>query len=91
MNLPAELTDGVVLLVRDGCHLCDDARAVVGQVCGERAVAWREADVDADPALVAQFSEYVPVLLVDGVQQAFWRIPPTRLARALDARPATKR
>lgn len=76
----------VVLLVREGCHLCDDAREVVATVCGERGVAWRETDVDADPALLAQFSEYVPVLLVDGVQQAFWRIPPARLARALEPR-----
>ena len=91
MDVPAELSAGVVLLVREGCHLCDDARAVVEQVCAERGVPWREADVDTDAALVAQFSEYVPVLLVDGVQQAFWRIPPTRLARALDARPDDRR
>lgn len=74
----------VVLLVRAGCHLCDDAREVVATVCGERGVVWRETDVDGDPALVAQYSEYVPVVLVDGVQQAFWRIPPARLAKALD-------
>ncbi|PFG36514.1 glutaredoxin-like protein DUF836 [Flavimobilis soli] len=73
----------VELLVRASCHLCEDAREVVAAVCAELGERWVEQDVDADPALVATYSDYVPVVLVDGVQQAFWRVDERRLRRAL--------
>ena len=76
----------VLLYGRAGCHLCDDARAVVGAVCAEAGVAWAEVDVDApgaDPALREQYGEYVPVVTVGGVQQGFWRVDARRLARAV--------
>ena len=48
MSAPA--TPRVVLYGRAGCHLCDEARAVVARVCGDIGVAWAEVDVDAAPA-----------------------------------------
>jgi len=46
----APATPRVVLYGRAGCHLCDEARAVVARVCGDIGVAWAEVDVDAAPA-----------------------------------------
>jgi hypothetical protein len=68
---------------RADCHLCDEARDVVAAVCAEAGEAWQELDVDADPALVERYGEYVPVVEVDGVQQGFWRVDAARLARRL--------
>ena len=81
----------VVLFGRAGCHLCDDARAVVEQVCAEADEAWTELDVDRldDRDLRDELTELVPVLEVDGVRQGFWRIDATRLRRALAAAPPT--
>lgn len=79
-------TPPVLLYGREGCHLCDDARAVVEAVCAEAGVAWAEVDVDApdaDPALREQYGEYLPVVTVGGVQQGFWRVDARRLARAV--------
>ena len=73
----------VVLYTRAGCHLCDEARPVVAQVAAEAGEQWAEVDVDTDPELVARHGEYVPVVTVDGVQQAFWRVDAARLRRAL--------
>ena len=83
----------VVLLGRAGCHLCDDARAVVEQVAAESGVEWAEVDVDvaaADDggALQREYGEQVPVVLVDGVPRGFFRIDPARLRRAIAAPPA---
>lgn len=51
-----------ILYSRSWCHLCDDMlqalRALVGDSCPIDVI-----DVDADPALVAQYDELVPVLL----------------------------
>ncbi|MFC8598533.1 glutaredoxin family protein [Isoptericola sp. NPDC057191] len=77
----------VLLYTRQGCHLCDEARAVVTDVCGAAGEAWREIDIDVDDApggdLVGRYGDYVPVVEVDGVQQGFWRVDGARLARRL--------
>lgn len=59
--------------------MCDDAREVVASVCADMGVAWDEVDVDADEDLRAQHGDHVPVVLVDGNQVAFWRVPEKRL------------
>ncbi|GAA4832108.1 glutaredoxin family protein [Luteimicrobium xylanilyticum] len=73
----------VVLYVREACHLCEDARAVVGQACAEAGERFVERDVDADPALRAEYGELVPVVTVDGVRQGYWRLDGDRVRRAL--------
>jgi hypothetical protein len=73
----------VVLVGRPGCHLCDDARAVVAAVTGPLGVAWREVSIEDDPALADRYAEEIPVVLVDGRQHDFWRVDPDRLRAAL--------
>lgn len=75
----------VTLLSKPGCHLCDDARAVIEAVAGELGVAWEELDITADPELHARWWEQIPVTLVDGVQHDFWRVSADRLRAALRA------
>lgn len=77
----------VVVLTRAGCHLCDEAIAVVAAVCAEVGASWTTRDVDADPALRRRYTEEVPVTFVDGAQHDFWRVDPDRLAAALAGRP----
>lgn len=76
----------VVLVVRTGCHLCADAREVVAAVAAETGAGWSEIDIDThadSEQLVDRYGELVPVVLVDGVQQGYWRIDADRLRRAL--------
>lgn len=73
----------VVLYTRQGCHLCDDARAVVAQVCESLGQEWVQCDVDADKALRERFGDEVPVVTVDGEVVGFWRIDPDLLHQAL--------
>jgi glutaredoxin len=73
----------VTLYTRPGCHLCDDARAVVEQVCLELGESFAEVSVDADPDLARRFGHEVPVTFVDGRQHDYWRVDPTRLRAAL--------
>jgi hypothetical protein len=73
----------VLLLGRPGCHLCDDARAVVARVCADLGVGWEERDISADPDLLERYWEQIPVTLVDGEQHDFWRVDERRLRDAL--------
>jgi glutaredoxin len=76
----------VTLYGRAGCHLCDDARAVIEAVCAELGESFTEVDVDDDPALLDRYAEEIPVTLVDGRQHDFWRVDPDRLRAALRRR-----
>jgi glutaredoxin len=76
-------TPRVTLYSRPGCHLCEDARAVVEEVCTELGESYVEISVDDDPELCRRYGDEVPVTLVDGAQHDFWRVDPVRLRAAL--------
>ena len=73
----------VVLVGKPGCHLCDDARGVVAQVCEELGVPWTSTSILDDPVLADRFWDQIPVVLVDGEVHDFFRVDPDRLRRAL--------
>jgi len=73
----------VTLYTRAGCHLCDDALAVVAAACEASGTTYALVDVDTQPALREQYGEKVPVVTVDGEVAGFWRIDPQVLAQAL--------
>jgi glutaredoxin len=50
------------LFSRPGCHLCDDARAVLDRV-GE---PYEDVDIDADDELFKRYLERIPVVTLDG-------------------------
>lgn len=90
MPTPVSLT----LLTKPGCHLCDDARAVVDAVRVEAADRGIETtlevtDILSDPELARLHAEDIPVLFVAGRRHAIWRVDPTRLSAAIEqaARP----
>lgn len=76
-------TARITLYGRPGCHLCDDARAVIEAVCAETGESYEEISIDDDPALGDRFANEIPVTFVDGRQHDFWRVDPERLRRAL--------
>jgi glutaredoxin len=73
----------VTLYSKPGCHLCDDARAVVARVCAELGESFEEVDIDSDGDLADRFGDEVPVTFVDGRQHDFWRVDEARLRAAL--------
>ncbi len=73
----------VVLIGKPMCHLCDDARIVVAEVCDELGVPWSERSILDDAALYDEYWERIPVVLVDDRVVAFWRVVPEELRREL--------
>jgi glutaredoxin len=70
----------VVLYTASGCHLCEQARAVLDA----EAVAYDEVDITGDSALEAAYREWLPVLEIDGERAFVYRIPPETLRRRLE-------
>ena len=58
----------VTVYGREGCHLCEDALAVVRRVAADLAVEVRTVDIEADPALLRAYLERIPVVAVDGAE-----------------------
>jgi glutaredoxin len=73
----------VVLLTRAGCHLCEDAAAILRRLAGELRFRYAELDIDQDARLQEEYSDRVPVILLDGKEHGYWRVEEARLRRAL--------
>ena len=77
----------ITMVERDGCHLCDQAAAVVESVAQRTGVRWHRVDIDSSPELLEQYADLVPVILVDGREVAHWTVDEATLTRALRRRP----
>ncbi len=82
-EVPYSRAARVVLYIRPGCHLCEQAERVVAAVCDDTGVPWTTVDITDTPALVEAFTDQVPVTFVDGRQHDFWRVDAERLRLAL--------
>ena len=76
----------VILYSREGCHLCDDALAVL-HAHGLRPTI---VDIDADPALRERYNECVPVVTIEGKERFRGRVNAVLLKRLLDKESAGK-
>lgn len=75
----------LTLVTRRDCHLCEEMAAVVEAVRAAEACTLEVRDVDADPDLLARYSDQVPVLLVSGRRAFKYRVTEAALARRLRA------
>jgi hypothetical protein len=75
--------DRLVLITRVGCHLCDVAKEAMDRVAAATGESWHEVDVDGDPDLRDEYSDRVPVVLLDGREHGYWRVEEDRLRRDL--------
>ena len=71
---------GVVLVTRKGCHLCDEALALLHELGVEPELQ----DVDGDERLHDLYDWRVPVILLDGRVVGEGRVRHEELRRALD-------
>jgi glutaredoxin len=73
----------VTLITRAQCHLCADAEVLLRGLAAELGFGYEELDVDADPDRRAEYSDRVPVILIDGREHGYWRVEEARFRRAL--------
>lgn len=55
-----------------GCHLCDDAEALLATAAAARAIEWRYVDIALDDALVERYGSRIPVLQSAQGQEVGW-------------------
>ena len=75
----------ITLYTRKGCHLCEQAQAVIAEVAAGRATV-EIIDIDTDQVLRDRYTVRVPVVAVDGVEIAEYEVSRDLLLDVLEAR-----
>jgi glutaredoxin len=73
----------VTLVTRVGCHLCEVAEQTLRRLAAELGFRYEELDVDADDARRHEYSDRVPVILIDGKEHGYWRVEEARFRKAI--------
>ena len=77
----------VTLIGKPGCHLCDDARAVIDEVLrGREGVQLVERSILDDTELHTRYWDEIPVVLIDETVHTIYRVDAERLRAALAER-----
>ena len=63
--------------------MCERARGVVAALHEELGFELREVDIAGDPALEAEYREWLPVVEIDGRRRFTYYVQPDALRRAL--------
>ena len=71
------------MITRRGCHLCEAAETTLRRLAAELGYRYTEVDVDGSAQLRDEFSDRVPVILIDGAEHGYWRVEEERFRRAL--------
>jgi glutaredoxin len=58
----------VTIYSRPGCHLCDQAKAVIEQVGRSHQFTLEEINIADSPALEEQYGYDIPVVFINGVK-----------------------
>ena len=81
--MPASTT-AVTLYGKPDCHLCDEARAAIGQALEGRPVELREVDISRDPSLLRSYGERIPVVEIGGEERFRYFVDVEALRRIVD-------
>jgi glutaredoxin len=73
----------VVLYGREGCCLCDDARAMLVRAQARYGFVLTERDIEGDEQLLRAYLERIPVITIDGEEAFDLVIDESELDRSL--------
>ena len=76
---PREIT----LYTRPGCHLCEEAKALIEPLLGEFRATLREVNINDDAELTRRYGTDIPVVFIGARKAAKHRIDPVKFRRQL--------
>ncbi|HXY00924.1 MAG TPA: glutaredoxin family protein [Candidatus Limnocylindrales bacterium] len=74
----------ITLYTRPGCHLCEEAKAILQPLLQEFGAPLREVNIDADAELTRQFGMDIPVVFIGRHRAAKHRVNPLQFRRQLE-------
>jgi glutaredoxin len=73
----------ITLYTRPGCHLCEEAKAVIEPMLGEFGATLREVNIDRDAELRRRYGTDIPVVFIGARKAAKHRVDPVKFRRQL--------
>lgn len=73
----------VTVYTRNGCHLCEEAKAQIAPLLRDMGARVREVNIDEDPALRALYDYDVPVIFIGARKVAKHRVDLKQFRRQL--------
>jgi glutaredoxin len=75
----------VRMMTAAGCHLCDEASAVLERAREELGFDLVKVDISGDPGLEARYREHIPVVYVAGRRTFTYFVDPDELRNRVEA------
>ena len=75
----------VTLYSRPGCHLCDEARAILDRMRERTPFEVDEINIETDDALHAAYLERIPVICLDGEHVSDYFVDESTLTARLNS------
>lgn len=75
----------VEIYSKPGCHLCDEAKAVIARVRRSMLFDLVEINIEESPAHYDQFKEEIPVIFINGKKAFKFRVDEKAFRRYLVA------
>ena len=73
----------VTVYTQPGCHLCEEAIRVLQRVQKLHPFALEEVNIQADPGLLAEYGEQIPVVTLNGTFLSEYVLDEARLRQLL--------
>jgi glutaredoxin len=74
----------VTLYSRPGCHLCDEAKAIIKPLLTEFGATLREVNIDEHPEIAERYSSDIPVIFLGAHKAVKHRVDPQQFRRQLE-------
>ena len=75
----------VSLYGKPGCHLCEDAEALLAQVARTQPLTVQKVNIESSPELFDEYRYRIPVIQVAGGATLDWPTTAERIRRAIQA------
>jgi glutaredoxin len=73
----------VIVYSRPGCHLCDEAKAVMLNAgCSDQFVL-EEINIESDEELLRKYKYEIPVVAINGVEAFLHRVDPKEFIKRI--------
>ena len=76
----------VIIYSRPGCHLCDEAKAAIGNAGCDESFVLEEINIESDNELLRKYKHDIPVVMIDGVEAFRHRVDATEFCRKIGHR-----
>ena len=73
----------VELFSKPGCHLCEEAKALLRELQARHSFLFCEVDISTRADLLERYGEEIPVVFINGRKAFKYRIDPKQFVRVL--------